>query len=61
MRLLLGLRRSALVGCLVALLATDQLPVRAAEPVEAFLEGLRRRQMFDMAQAYLESLKIGLK
>ena len=57
MRLLLGLRRSALVGCLVALLATDQLPVRAAEPVEAFLEGLRRRQMFDMAQAYLESLK----
>lgn len=31
--------------------------VRGEEPVEAFLEGLRRRQMFDMAQAYLESLE----
>lgn len=57
MRLLLRPWRNALAGCLIALLATSGLSVRAAEPVEAFLEGLRRRQMFDMAQAYLESLK----
>lgn len=49
--------RSLFVGCMVAAAAMGRTPLGAAEPFEAFLEGLRRRQMFDMAQLYLDNLK----
>lgn len=57
MRLLLDLRQIVLLGCTVALVVFGGPKVRAVEPVGQFLEGLRRRQMYDMAQAYLEGLK----
>lgn len=43
---------AALGGCLLS-----SRPATAEEPVQKFLDGLRSRQMYDVAEEYLESLR----
>jgi hypothetical protein len=57
MRTSLGRRQALLISFAVAAAMSWCARAEAVEPVNAFLEGLRRRQMYDMAQAYLESLR----
>lgn len=57
MRISVGRRRILGIGLAVAVAAVCRAPAAAAEPFEAFLEGLRRRQMYDMAQTYLDSMQ----
>ena len=47
----------AMLGCLLAAHCTAPRILPAVEPVEEFIEALRRRQMFDVGQSYLEALQ----
>ncbi len=47
----------AICCCALALWNCAVPAARGAEPFEAFLEGLRRRQLYDMATAYLEQMQ----
>jgi hypothetical protein len=49
------LARGLLLSCVSLLLASSVATAR--EPVEEFLEGLRQRQYYDIAEEYLESLR----
>ncbi len=54
---LIGLLRALLAPTLLIGMGASGISVRAEEPFQAFLTALRQREMFDIAQTYLEQSK----